>query len=96
MHLNKDAFVLVNKDDKNGNKMLEGTKANKFSYALRSPADYKCKVLENQFDGMLLQINKVDVWVKLIGDFNAYNILAVYAVAKQFGLDCQIMKCLLL
>ncbi|MDA1009276.1 MAG: UDP-N-acetylmuramoyl-L-alanyl-D-glutamate--2,6-diaminopimelate ligase [Bacteroidetes bacterium] len=85
--LNKDAFALVNKDDKNGSKMLEGTKAKKISYALKSLANYRCKVLENQFEGMLLQINKVDVWVKLIGDFNAYNILAVYAVAKQFYLE---------
>jgi UDP-N-acetylmuramoyl-L-alanyl-D-glutamate--2,6-diaminopimelate ligase len=85
--LNKDAFALVNKDDKNGSKMLEGTKAKKLSYALKSLANYRCKVLENQFEGMLLQINKVDVWVKLIGDFNAYNILAVYAVAKQFDLE---------
>ena len=67
--------------------MLEGTKAKKLSYALKSLANYRCKVLENQFEGMLLQINKVDVWVKLIGDFNAYNILAVYAVAKQFDFE---------
>jgi len=83
--LSKSAFALVNKDDKNGIKMLETTKANQLSYSLKSVSDYKCKVLENQFDGMLLSINKVDVWVKLIGDFNAYNILSVYAVAKQFG-----------
>ena len=83
--LSKNAFALTNKDDKNGNKMLEGTKANKLSYSLKSLSDYKCRVLENQFEGMLLQINKVDVWVKLIGDFNAYNILSVYAVANQFG-----------
>jgi UDP-N-acetylmuramoyl-L-alanyl-D-glutamate--2,6-diaminopimelate ligase len=83
--LSKSAFALVNKDDKNGMKMLEGTKANQLSYSLKSVSDYKCKVLENQFDGMLLSINKVDVWVKLIGDFNAYNILSVYATAKQFG-----------
>ncbi len=85
--LNKDAFALVNKDDKNGNKMLEGTKANKLYYSLKSLANYKCKVLENQFEGMLLKINKVDIWVKLIGDFNAYNIISVYAVAKQFGFE---------
>ena len=85
--LNKDAFALVNKDDKNASKMLEGTKAKRRSYALKSLADYRCKVLENQFEGMLLQINKVDFWVKLIGDFNAYNIVSVYAVAKQFGLE---------
>ena len=65
--------------------MLEATKAKKLSYSLKSFSDYKCRVLENQFEGMLLQINKVDVWVKLIGDFNAYNILSVYAVANQFG-----------
>ena len=64
--------------------MLEGSKAKRLTYALRSLSDYRCKVLENRFEGMLLQINKVDVWVKLIGIFNAYNILAVYAVAKQF------------
>ena len=56
--------------------MLEATKAKKLSYSLKSFSDYKCRVLENQFEGMLLQINKVDVWVKLIGDFNAYNILS--------------------
>lgn len=83
--LSKNAFSLTNKDDKNGNKMLEATKAKKLSYSLKSFSDYKCRVLENQFEGMLLQINKVDVWVKLIGDFNAYNILSVYAVANQFG-----------
>jgi UDP-N-acetylmuramoyl-L-alanyl-D-glutamate--2,6-diaminopimelate ligase len=85
--LNKEAFALSNKDDKNGNKMLEGTKAKKLTYSLRSFANYRCKVLENQFAGMLLQINKIDFWVKLIGDFNAYNMLAAYAVAKQFGLQ---------
>ena len=85
--LNKDAFALINNDDKNGLKMLEGTKANKLTYSLKSSSDYKSKVLENQFEGMLLKINKVDIWVKLIGDFNAYNILAVYAIANQFGFE---------
>ena len=85
--LPKSAFALTNKDDKNGMKMLEGTKADKTTYALKSLADYKCKVLENQFEGMLLNINKVDVWVKLIGDFNAYNMLSVYAVANLFGFE---------
>lgn len=85
--LPKSAFALTNKDDKNGMKMLEGTKADKTTYALKSLADYKCRVLENQFEGMLLNINKVDVWVKLIGDFNAYNMLSVYAVANLFGFE---------
>ena len=81
------AFALTNKDDKNGMKMLEGTKAQKFTYSLKSFSDYKCKVLENQFEGMLLNINKVDVWVKLIGEFNAYNMLSVFAVANYFSLE---------
>ena len=85
--LPKSSFALINKDDRNGIKMQEGTKAKKCTYALKSIADYKCKVLENQFEGMLLKINKVDVWVKLIGDFNAYNMLSVYAVANLFGFE---------
>ncbi len=85
--LPKSSFALINKDDRNGIKMQEGTKAKKCTYALKSVADYKCKVLENQFEGMLLKINKVDVWVKLIGDFNAYNMLSVYAVANLFGFE---------
>lgn len=85
--LPKSAFALTNKDDKNGMKMLEGTKAQKCTYSLKSVSDYKCRVLENQFEGMLLNINKVDIWVKLIGDFNAYNLLSVYAVANQFAFE---------
>jgi len=85
--LPKSAFALTNKDDKNGMKMLEGTKAQKHTYSLKSVSNYKCKVLENQLEGMLLSINKVDVWVKLIGDFNAYNMLSVYAVAHQFAFE---------
>jgi len=85
--LPKSAFALTNKDDRNGMKMLEGTKAQKYTYSLKSVSNYKCRVLENQFEGMLLNINKVDVWVKLIGDFNAYNLLSVYAVANQFGFE---------
>ena len=83
--LNKDCFALVNKDDKNAEKMVEGTAARKIFYSLNSLADYRCKVLEKRFEGMLLQISKIDFWVKLIGDFNASNFLAVYAVAKQFN-----------
>jgi UDP-N-acetylmuramoyl-L-alanyl-D-glutamate--2,6-diaminopimelate ligase len=85
--LPKSAFALTNKDDRNGMKMLEGTNAQQNTYSLKSVSSYKCRVLENQFEGMLLNINKVDVWVKLIGDFNAYNMLSVYAVANQFGFE---------
>jgi len=73
------AFALTNIDDKNGLVMFQNTKAKTYTYALKSPADYKVKVLENQFSGMLLQINGTEVWSKLIGEFNAYNLLAVYA-----------------
>ena len=85
--LPKSAFALTNKDDKNGMKMLEGTKAQQYTYSLKSVSNYKCRVLENHFEGMLLNINKVDVWVKLFGDFNAYNMLSVYAVANQFAFE---------
>jgi UDP-N-acetylmuramoyl-L-alanyl-D-glutamate--2,6-diaminopimelate ligase len=85
--LSETAFALTNKDDKNGMKMLEGTKAKKQTYSLKSVSDYKCRVLENRFEGMLLNINKTDVWVKLIGEFNAYNMLSVYAVANLFGFE---------
>jgi len=85
--LPKSAFALTNKDDKNGMKMLEGTKAQQYTYSLKSVSNYKCRVIENHFEGMLLNINKVDVWIKLFGDFNAYNMLSVYAVANQFAFD---------
>jgi UDP-N-acetylmuramoyl-L-alanyl-D-glutamate--2,6-diaminopimelate ligase len=86
-HLDSKAFALTNVDDKNGMVMLQNTAARKFSYALKSPADFKVKVLENQFSGLLLQLNGVEVWTRLIGDFNAYNLLAVYAVSQLLGED---------
>lgn len=76
-----DAFALTNKDDANGEVMLQNTRAAKRSYSLRGMADFKCKVLENQFSGLLLNIDNQEVWSKLIGSFNAYNLLAVYATA---------------
>lgn len=79
--LGSDAFALTNKDDVNGQIMLQNTKALKRSYSLRSMADFKCKVVENQFSGLLLNIDNQEVWSKLIGSFNAYNLLAVYATA---------------
>jgi UDP-N-acetylmuramoyl-L-alanyl-D-glutamate--2,6-diaminopimelate ligase len=79
--LGSDAFALTNKDDANGQIMLQNTKALKRSYSLRSMADFKCKVVENQFSGLLLNIDNQEVWSKLIGSFNAYNLLAVYATA---------------
>lgn len=81
------AFALVNMDDKNGAVMLQNTQAKKISYALKTMADYKAKILENQFSGLLLTINGNEVWTKLIGSFNAYNLLAVYGVANLLGLE---------
>ena len=85
--LPKQAFALVNIDDKNGLVMLQNTKAKKYTYALKTYADYKAQILENQFGGLLLKINESEVWTRLIGSFNAYNILAIYATADLLGLD---------
>ncbi|WP_339653217.1 UDP-N-acetylmuramoyl-L-alanyl-D-glutamate--2,6-diaminopimelate ligase [uncultured Maribacter sp.] len=85
--LSKKAFALTNIDDKNGLVMLQNTKARKFTYALKNYADYRAQVLENQFDGQLLKINDNELWIKLIGQFNAYNMLAIYATAEILGLE---------
>jgi len=81
------SFALVNVDDKNGLVMLQNTKARKITYALKSYADYKAQILENQFSGLLLKLNDNEVWTRLIGSFNAYNILAIYATAELLGLE---------
>lgn len=85
--LPKTAFAITNVDDKNGSLMLQNTKAKKLTYALKTYADFKAIVLENQLSGLLLKINNNEVWVKLIGNFNAYNLLAIYGAAVQLGLD---------
>ena len=85
--LPKSAFALVNIDDKNGMVMLQNTKASKQTYALKTVADFKAKVLEKRFSGTLLTVNNVEVWTKLIGQFNAYNLLAIYGTAELLGLE---------
>lgn len=85
--LSKSAFAITNGDDKNGGIMLQNTKAKKITYALKSYADYKAQILENQLSGLLLKINENEVWVKLIGSFNAYNLLAIFAVAVELGIE---------
>lgn len=84
--LPKGAFALINSDDKNGNFMLQNTKAKQKSYALKTIADYKAKILEKHFYGTLLKINETEVWTKLIGEFNAYNLLAIVGAAELLGL----------
>jgi len=85
--LPSNAFALTNIDDKNGNVMLQNTKAHKKTYGLKSMADYKARILENQFEGLLLQIDSEEVWFKMVGTFNAYNLLAVYAAAMLLEQD---------
>ena len=86
-NLPKTAFALSNIDDKNGQVMLQNTVAKKCTYALKSYADYKTQILESQLSGLLLKINGHEVWVKLIGTFNAYNLLAIYGTAVELGLE---------
>ena len=85
--LRKDAFALVNIDDRNGEVMVQNTRAKINRYSLRSLADFSCKVLEMLFDGMLLRIDHNDVWVNFLGRFNAYNLTAVYGAAVLLGAD---------
>jgi UDP-N-acetylmuramoyl-L-alanyl-D-glutamate--2,6-diaminopimelate ligase len=85
--LPKTAFALTNLDDKNGPVMLQNTVARKKTYALKTYADYKAQILESQLSGLLLKINEQEVWVRLIGTFNAYNILAIYGTAVELGLE---------
>ena len=85
--LPKTAFALTNLDDKNGNIMLQNTKARKRTYALKTLADYKAKIIEKSFSGTLISINDTEFWTKLIGNFNAYNLAAIIGVAYELGLE---------
>ena len=82
--LSKNSFAIINADDKNGAYMTQNTKAKVYKYALKSSSDFSLKILEKDFNGMKLLINGHEVWSKLIGEFNAYNILATYSLAKIF------------
>ncbi|MEI7663178.1 MAG: UDP-N-acetylmuramoyl-L-alanyl-D-glutamate--2,6-diaminopimelate ligase [Bacteroidota bacterium] len=79
------AFALVNKDDRNGKVMVQNTGASKFTYSLQSMSDFRCKILENEFQGLHLSIEGLEAWFKLIGRFNASNLLAVFATAILLG-----------
>ena len=84
--LSNNSFALTNNDDKNGMVMLQNTIADKYTYSLNSVSDFKAKILESSFDGMLLKINSTEFWSKLVGKFNVYNILSVYSAASILGL----------
>ena len=82
-----NAFALTNLDDRNGSVMLQNTQARKRSYALKHDADYKGKVLESHFDGMMMKINGIELHTRLVGSFNASNLLAIYGAATELGFD---------
>lgn len=84
-NLSSTAFALSNLDDKNGATMILSTKASKFTYAIHSPASFKGKIIENQLSGLVMLVNDIEVHCRLIGTFNAYNLLAVYGTAIQLG-----------
>ena len=85
--LSKDSIIVTNTDDKNGLVMAQNSKATLKTYALKSMADYKVKVLENSFSGLVLSFNNQEVYTSLIGGFNAYNLNLVYAIATELELD---------
>jgi len=79
------SFALVNADDKNGRVMLQNTRARQFTFSVRGMADYRCGIIEQSFEGMGLKIQGEEVWTRFIGDFNASNLLAVYAASELLG-----------
>ena len=85
--LKSTAFALTNIDDRNGRTMLQNTRAVKRTYSLRSLADYKGRIVESTFHGLNMEVDNRDVWFRLIGNFNAHNLLAVYGVARELGID---------
>ena len=93
--LSNKAFALSNIDDKNGQFILQNTKALKKTYSLKKLSDFKTKIIENQIEGLQLNINNKEIWFKLIGEFNAYNIISVFASAVLLGEnESEIFECL--
>ena len=87
--LGKQSFALINTDDKNGRVMIQNSKAQVKSYAVKSGSDFKAKIIESHFEGSMLNIDGVDVWTYFVGKFNAYNLLAVYSCAIMLAFDKQ-------
>jgi UDP-N-acetylmuramoyl-L-alanyl-D-glutamate--2,6-diaminopimelate ligase len=83
--LSNKAFSLTNIDDKNGSVMQQNTVAKKISYGLKNKADFQCRIIENSFTGLILNIDGEEMHTQLIGEFNAYNLLSVYAIASLLG-----------
>ena len=85
--LNKNSFALINKDDKNGKFMIQNSSARVYTYSIKSKSNFSCRIVEQQLNGMLLNIENSEIWTKLIGEFNAYNVLAIYSVGKIYEID---------
>ncbi len=85
--LNKSSFALINSDDKNAKYMVQNTKASIYTYSMKLKSNFSCKIIEQQLDGMLLSIDNSEIWTKLIGKFNASNILAIYSIGKLYNFD---------
>lgn len=84
-NLPKEGFALINKDDKNGMVMVQNTKAKVKTYSIQTIADYRAKIIDNSFEGLHLEIDGNEIWVPLVGSFNAHNLLAVYGTAMELG-----------
>ncbi len=87
--LSATSFALTNSDDRNGNVMLQNTKAKRYSYSLKSPSDFKTKIIDNDVMGLQLEMDGVEMHTRLIGEFNAYNLTAVYGTAQLLGINKQ-------
>ncbi|MFT6137269.1 MAG: UDP-N-acetylmuramoyl-L-alanyl-D-glutamate--2,6-diaminopimelate ligase, partial [Salibacteraceae bacterium] len=85
--LGTNSFALLNRDDFHNEIMVQNTKAKVFTYGLKTMADFKCKIIENDFTGLLLNVENKEVWTRLIGRFNAYNVLTAYSTAKLLDED---------
>jgi len=85
--LNKNSFALINIDDKNGKFMTQNSSARVYTYSIKSKSNFSCRIVEQQLNGMLLNIQNSEIWTKLIGEFNAYNVLAIYSVGKIYEID---------
>lgn len=86
-HMPEGSFSLINADDRNGKVMVQNTRSAVSYYGIRSMADFKAKIIESHLNGMLLKMDNSEMWTRFIGEFNAYNLLAVYSCARLLGQD---------
>ena len=85
-NISSDGFAITNYDDKNGLYMIQNTNAETYTYSLKSNSNFKAKLLESSIEGMMIKINNSELWSSLVGEFNVYNLLAVYSTAKTLGM----------